>query len=137
MAKLDAVLEKYDLKSIEAAVARRRRREVQDVERLSKKREHLTKQVKELENRRRKIASGLVVERKPNARRLNDISLADAIEQVMRRRRGPIHYKDLTDTIARKRLYVTKSRNLLSTVAVTLKRDERFKKVSAGMYGLA
>jgi hypothetical protein len=76
------------------------------------------------------------VHRRPNARRLNKISLGDAIAKVMGARSKPIHYKDLTTTIEKRRLYVTKSRNLLSTVAVTLKRDRRFKKIEPGMYAL-
>ena len=73
--------------------------------------------------------------RRPNARRLNKISLADAIEKVMKTRKK-VHYKDLTDTIVKKKLYITKSKNLLSTVAVTLKRDRRFRKVEPGYYSL-
>jgi hypothetical protein len=79
-------------------------------------------------------ATGIV--RKPNARRLNKISLGDAIEKVMSSRAKPIHYKDLTDVITSRGLYKTKSKNLLSTVAVTLKRDRRFKKLEPGIYGL-
>ena len=75
-------------------------------------------------------------QRKPNARRLNDITLAEALERVFRSRKNPIHYKDLTEAVEKRGLYKTKSKNLLSTVAVTLKRDRRFKKVSPGVYAL-
>ena len=74
--------------------------------------------------------------RKPNARRLNDISLADAVEKVLKSRKAPVHYKELTDAVVKRKLYRTKSKNLLSTVAVTLKRDKRFKKVEPGLYVL-
>lgn len=74
--------------------------------------------------------------RKPNARRLNKISLGDAIAKVMGGRSKPIHYKELTSTIEKRGLYKTKSKNLLSTVAVTLKRDRRFKKMEPGIYAL-
>ncbi len=67
---------------------------------------------------------------------MNKISLGDAIARVMGARSKPIHYKDLTSQIERRGLYKTKSRNLLSTVAVTLKRDRRFRKVEPGMYSL-
>jgi alanyl-tRNA synthetase len=136
MARLDSILDKYDLKSLEAALQRRRRREEKEVERLAETRRKLEKEIRELQRRHGRAASGSPIKRKPNARRLNDISLADAIEKVMRRRRGPIHYKELTDTIQSRGLYLTKSNNLLSTVAVTLKRDDRFKKVASGMYAL-
>lgn len=136
MARLDSILNKYDLKSLEAALQRRRRREEKEVERLAETRLKLEREIRDLRRRRGRAASGAPIKRKPNARRLNDISLADAIEKVMRRRRGPIHYKELTDTVVKRGLYRTKSHNLLSTVAVTLKRDERFKKVAAGMYAL-
>ena len=77
-----------------------------------------------------------VRKRRPNARRLNEISLADALEKVFRTRKRPVHYKDLTELVVKRGLYRTRSKNLLSTVAVTLKRDRRFKKVEPGMYTL-
>jgi DNA-binding transcriptional MerR regulator len=75
--------------------------------------------------------------RKPNARRLNEgVTLADALEKVLRGRKRAVHYRDLTDMIEERKLYKTKSKNLLSTVAVTLKRDDRFKKVEPGYFML-
>jgi hypothetical protein len=38
--------------------------------------------------------------------------------------------------IEKRGLYKTRSRNLLSSVAVTLKRDRRFRKVEPGIYAL-
>ena len=70
------------------------------------------------------------------ARRLNKITLAGAIEQVFKERKKPTHYKDLTDTILKRKIYVTKSKSMHSTVAVTLARDNRFKKVKPGLYAL-
>ncbi len=69
-------------------------------------------------------------------RRLNDITLAEALVKVMKGRKTPVHYKDLTQAVLDRDLYRTKSNNLLSTVAVTLKRDKRFKKVEPGYYVL-
>ena len=60
--------------------------------------------------------------------------VADGLTKVFRTRKKPIHYKDLTEAVVKRGLYQTRSKNLLSTVAVTLKRDKRFKKVEPGMY---
>ena len=51
-------------------------------------------------------------------------------------RSKPVHYKELTTAIEKRGLYKTRSKNLLSTVAVTLKRDRRFRKVEPGIYAL-
>ncbi|MFN8179267.1 MAG: hypothetical protein U0167_15150 [bacterium] len=42
----------------------------------------------------------------------------------------------MTETVVRRRLYRTRSNGQLGTVAVTLKRDGRFKKVEAGVRAL-
>lgn len=81
---------------------------------------------------RAKRRGGAAVQRKPNARRLNDVTLADALERALKTFRRPTNYVDLTNAVVRRRLYRTKSKNLLSTVAVTLKRDGRFKRVKPG-----
>ena len=136
MRRLDRILERYDLKTIEAALARRRVREKERAA-LGARRRELAEQLSKLTA----LIGGTQARvtpkvRKPNARRLNKITLADAIEQVLRARKKPAHYKDLTDTIVKRKIYVTKSKNLLSTVVVTLKRDDRFKKVKPGLYAL-
>jgi hypothetical protein len=143
MARLDVVFEKYDLKTLEAAVERRRRQEQRRLNGLLSKRKKLELDLKNIdrelrvamEEARRSRASGQI-KRKPNARRLNDITLAEALEKVMKGRKTPIHYKELTEAVVKRGLYRTKSKNLLSTVAVTLKRDKRFKKVEPGLYVL-
>ena len=143
MARLEVVFEKYDLKTLEAAVERRRRQEQRRLNGLLGRRKKLEADLKNIdrelrlamEEARRTKASGQI-KRKPNARRLNDITLADALEKVMRGRKAPIHYKELTETVVKRGIYRTKSKNLLSTVAVTLKRDKRFKKVEPGLYVL-
>ena len=147
MAQLDRVLDRYDLKTLETAMQKRRSREQKRLTGLLAKRRKLEAELRKLEH----LAGGAVggpgrrgagraqstkIIRKPNARRLNKISLAEALAQVMTARKQPIHYKDLTDTVLKRKLYRTKSKNLLSTVAVTLKRDGRFKKVKPGLYGL-
>ena len=140
MSGVDQVLEKYDLRTLESAVRKRRSREQQRLSRLMEKRDRLEAELKKVGQEIREAAARAraagKIERKPNARRLNDISLADALEKVMKGRKTPIHYKELTDAVVDRKLYRTKSRNLLSTVAVTLKRDNRFKKVEPGFYAL-
>ena len=144
MAAIDKVLDRYDLKTLESAMARRRSRETRRISELDKKRKKLAAELEKLDalagssgrtGAGRAVKAGKI-KRKPNARRLNDISLAEALTQVMQARKKPIHYKELTDTVQKKNLYRTKSKNLLSTVAVTLKRDGRFRKVEPGMYAL-
>lgn len=140
MSGVDEVLEKYDLRTLETAVRKRRSREQQRLSRLMEKRDKLEAELKKVGQEIREAAAlaraAGKIERKPNARRLNDISLADALEKVMKGRKAPIHYKALTDAVVERKLYKTKSRNLLSTVAVTLKRDKRFRKVEPGYYAL-
>ncbi len=74
--------------------------------------------------------------RRSNARRLNTMTVAEACERVLARRTNPMHYKDITEAIRKRGLYRTRSKNLLSTVAITLRRDRRFKRVEPGMYTL-
>lgn len=143
MATIDKMLDKYDLKTLEAALVRRRGREQKRMKELDRKRRKLEAELQRLDTIRgskaaggRKASGAGKIKRKPNARRLNDISLAEALTQVMQSRKKPIHYKELTDTVQKRNLYRTKSKNLLSTVAVTLKRDGRFKKVEPGLYAL-
>jgi hypothetical protein len=143
MPTLDEILVRYDLRTLEEAVARRRREEERKLSRLTAKQEKLQKELRQVERDLERAARGERLarkkgapKRKPNARRLNDISLAEALEKVLKGRKTPIHYKDLTDAVVRRKLYRTKSKNLLSTVAVTLKRDKRFKKVEPGYYSL-
>ena len=154
MAQLDRLLDRYDLKSLEAALARRRARERTHHVRLAAKKRKLEAELRKIERltsgnsiaapakagrkggrKAGRKASGKV-KRRPNARRLNEISLADALERVMTSRKKPIHYKDLTEAVVQRKLYRTRSKSLLSTVAVTLKRDKRFKKVEPGLYAL-
>lgn len=141
MSRLEEVLDKYDLKTLESAVRRKRNQEERRLARLVGKRRKLEGELKKVERdiksatEAARKADGQIV-RKPNARRLNEISLAEALEKVMKKRKTPIHYRELTDTVLERGLYKTKSKNLLSTVAVTLKRDKRFKKVEPGFYTL-
>jgi hypothetical protein len=136
MAQIDRGLERFDLATVEAAMARRRVREKKRLVVLNRQRTKIEAELRKLEaagaGRR---AAGKPV-RKPNARRLNDISLAEALIRVMAPRKKPIHYKELTDTVVKRGLYRTKSKSLLTTVMVTLKRDKRFRKVEPGMYAL-
>jgi HB1, ASXL, restriction endonuclease HTH domain len=144
MAKLDRILDRFDLRTVESAVARRRMREKQ-VRALAERRRKLEAELAKLTTRmsgrsngHSKSARGSAAtkERKPNARRMNDITLAEALEKVMKAKRSPMHYKDLTTAVVSRHLYRTKSKNLLSTVAVTLMRDRRFRKVKPGVYSL-
>jgi hypothetical protein len=143
MPTLDKILARYDLRTLEEAVARRRREEEKSLARLAAKQAKLEKELHKVEKDLERANAGERLARKkgapvrkPNARRLNEISLADALEKVLRSRKAPVHYKELTDAVVKRKLYRTRSKNLLSTVAVTLKRDKRFKKVEPGLYSL-
>jgi hypothetical protein len=143
MPTLDKILARYDLRTLEEAVARRRREEEKSLARLAAKQAKLEKELHKVEKDLERANAGERLARKkgapvrkPNARRLNEISLADALEKVLKSRKAPVHYKELTDAVVKKKLYRTRSKNLLSTVAVTLKRDKRFKKVEPGLYSL-
>jgi hypothetical protein len=74
--------------------------------------------------------------RRPNARRLNDLTVKDAIVKLLREKRRPMHYKEITETLLKEGRYKTKSKNFLSTVAITIMRDDRLEKVKPGVYGL-
>jgi hypothetical protein len=140
-----------DLKKLEALLERRRQDEERRLRELISRKRELESELAELDRTlgqssggprgRRGMGRpgrpvGRVNGRRPNARRLNKISLGDAIVQVMNARNKPVHYKDLTVAIEKRGLYKTRSKNLLSTVAVTLKRDRRFRKVEPGIYAL-
>jgi hypothetical protein len=141
MARTEIVLKRYDLKELETLVERKRKQEARKLTKLNARRKRLEAELKRID---KEVARAAVVtaragrldapRRRPNARRLNETSLADALAKVFKNRRSPVHYKDLTQTVVKRGLYRTQSRNLLSTVAVTLKRDKRFKKVEPGMY---
>ena len=140
MAQLDRILERYDLKTLEDAFARRRSREKRKLDRLIAKQRKLEEQLRKLAAVTA-AATGrpqrTIVVGGTNARSMNDITLAEVIEQVLKARGGkPAHSKDLTATIVKRNLYRTKSKNLLTTVRMTLWRDKRFKKVKPGLYAL-
>jgi Ser/Thr protein kinase RdoA (MazF antagonist) len=80
-------------------------------------------------------AAGVPI-RKPNARRLNEVTVADAIVKLLRQRKRPLHYRKIAETLVREKRYRTKSRNFLSTVAITIMRDKRIKRVEPGVYTL-
>jgi hypothetical protein len=87
-------------------------------------------------SRRRRAASVAASRRRPNARRLNERTVKDAIFGLLARRKRPMHYKDIAETLLRERLYKTRSKNFPSTVAITMIRDKRLKRVGEGMYTL-
>jgi hypothetical protein len=83
----------------------------------------------------RRAASG-TPRRRPNARRLNEVTVADAIVKLLSQRKRPLHYRKIAETLVREKRYRTKSRNFLSTVAITIMRDKRIKRVEPGVYTL-
>jgi hypothetical protein len=133
MTALDRILDRYDVRTLEEALARRRKRD-RKLLALASRRRALEAELAKLAALMGNGSTGSA--RKPNARRLNDISLADALEKVLHAKKGPVHYKELTETVVKRGIYRTKSKNLLSTVAVTLKRDGRFKKTQPGLWTL-
>lgn len=145
MADIDRLLDRFDLATIDAAVARRRQRDKRNVAAIAAKRKKLEAELAKLDAvagsprtasaRKQQSSTGAKV-RRPNARRLNKITLAEALHKVMTGRSGPAHYKDLADTVVKRGLYRTKSKNLLPTVMVTLTRDGRFKRTEPGMFAL-
>jgi len=147
MARIDKVLGKYDLRTLETLVENRRRQESKKLAMLKAKKKKLESTLQRIERELAQASQPVAgkpsgargqakPKRRPNARRLNEITLADALETVFRRRKNPIHYKELTQLVRKRGLYKTRSKNLLSTVAVTLKRDRRFKKVEPGVFAL-
>lgn len=117
-------------------MARRRVREKKRLVALNRQRAKIEAELRKLQAAGAGRIAAAKPERKPNARRLNDITLAEALIRVMAPRKRPIHYKELTDTIVKRGLYRTKSPSLLSTVMVTLRRDKRFKRVESGVFAL-
>ncbi|MDP6461589.1 MAG: HTH domain-containing protein [Gemmatimonadota bacterium] len=85
------------------------------------------------QRRRKTIPAGA---RRPNARRLNDTTVKDAIVDLLREKKKPMHYKDIAQTLEEEGRYRTKSSNFLSTVAITILRDKRLKRHEPGVYGL-
>ena len=73
---------------------------------------------------------------RPNAGRYNEITVADAAERVLRRRRDPMRLVEIVEAIEERGLYRTKSPSFRSTVAQSLARDERFERVERGLYRL-
>ncbi len=147
MARINKVLSKYDLRTLETFVENRRRQENKKLATLKAKKKKLESDLQRIERELEKAAAPAArktrrtrakakAKRRPNARRLNDVTLADALESVFLRRKNPIHYKELTGLVKKRGLYKTRSKNLLSTVAVTLKRDKRFKKIEPGIFAL-
>lgn len=136
MARIDSALKKMDLKQLEAALAKRRKVELKKVNGLLARRKKLQDQIAELDQLISVAAGDGLVGRRPNARRLNKITLGEALVKVMASRSKPVHYKELTELVGKRGFYKSESKNLLSTVAVTLKRDKRFKKVKPGVYEL-
>lgn len=74
--------------------------------------------------------------RRPNARRLNDITVKDAIVTLLKARKKPMHYRDIANILLKEGRYKTKSKNFLTTVAITILRDRRLKRVEPGVYSL-
>jgi hypothetical protein len=139
MARLDQILARFDLLELEEAVNRRRCELELRLNRLTTRRRNLEKNLRKVERelvRARTNAAAAARPPRTNARSLNEISLADALEKVLRGRKKPLHYRELTEAVVERGLYRTRSKNLLSTVAVTLKRDGRFRKVEPGLYSL-
>jgi hypothetical protein len=112
--------------------------------RLREKRDRLRREIKETGREigrlerylaaRRKGAGARV--RRPNARRLNDVTVSDAIVQLLRERGKAMHYKDIARILLDEGRYRTKSGSFLSTVAISIKRDPRVKRVEPGIYKL-
>jgi hypothetical protein len=117
---------------------------VRRIRRLRDKRDRLREEIKETGREIGRLerhltaggkASG-VVKRRPNARRLNDVTVSDAIVQLLRERRKAMHYKDITRILVEEGRYRTKSKSFLSTVAISIQRDPRVKRVEPGIYKL-
>lgn len=74
--------------------------------------------------------------RRPNARRLNGVTVQDAIVHLLRERKEAMHYREIKRILVEEGRYRTKSKNFLSTVAISIMRDERVKRVGPGVYRL-
>jgi len=118
------------------------------LERLKSRREELATEVKDLDYdiKEAERITGLkagkarggagIILRRPNARRMNEVTVKDAIVDLLREKKKPMHYKAITDTLLKEGRYKTKSTNFLSTVAITIMRDKRLKRVEPGVYTL-
>jgi hypothetical protein len=143
MANLDRILDRYELNALEAALARRRSREEQKLTALKTRRQELEAELGKL-NAQIDGRAGTSAGRKrggasrgsrPEAEG-SKLTLSEALTQVLKKRKKPMHYKDLTDTVLKTGLYRSRSKNPLAVVAVTLVTDRRFKRVGSGMYAL-
>lgn len=74
--------------------------------------------------------------RRPNARRLNGVTVQDAVVQLLREKGEPLHYKEIARILEEEERYRTRSKNFLSTVAISIMRDERIVRVRPGVYSL-
>ncbi|NNE43016.1 MAG: hypothetical protein HKN12_02310 [Gemmatimonadetes bacterium] len=74
--------------------------------------------------------------RRPNARRLNGVTVQDAIVELLRETGEPLHYRDIARILVEEERYRTRSKNFLSTVAISIMRDERIERVESGVYRL-
>ena len=118
------------------------------LERLRSRKESLALEIRELDSEIKEAerttglkagktagAAGVVL-RRPNARRLNETTVKDAIVELLREKKKPMHYKEITKALLSEGRYKTKSKNFLSTVAITIMRDKRLKRVEPGVYAL-
>jgi hypothetical protein len=111
----------------------RRNKVAKQLERLDREISALEKDLGVRSRTRRRAKAPL---RRPNARRLNDVTVKDAIVALLRAKRRPMHYRDIAETLLEEGRYRTRSRNFLSTVAITILRDKRLKRVEPGVYAL-
>jgi hypothetical protein len=74
--------------------------------------------------------------RRPNARRLNDITVQDAVVELLRDEGAPMHYRDIARRLVEEERYQTRSKNFLSTVAISIMRDDRIERTEPGVYQL-
>jgi len=74
--------------------------------------------------------------RRPNARRMNEVTVRDAIVGLLQAKKKPMHYRDIASTLLKEGRYRTNSKNFLTTVAITILKDSRVKRVEPGIYAL-
>jgi hypothetical protein len=65
------------------------------------------------------------------------VKLEDVVVKVIKANRGPINYKDLIDTIVKKKLFSTKSSNFDNVLRRTLSTSTLIKRVGRGIYAVA
>ena len=118
------------------------------IKRLRLKRERLANEVGQLNREIVNIESELGIGRggrtrlsvpplrRPNARRMNDITVKEAIWNLLKSKRRAMHYKEITEMLLAEGHYKTRSKNFLSTVAITIMRDDRLEKKKPGVYGI-